>query len=283
MVIMVRQVFVISIALLPLLAAGTPGGHGGPGKTPRCRCLPHEACWPGPEAWTALNATLGGNLVAVEPLGFPCHDPTYSADGCAVATNQTSDSFARALAPGAVQQVNWEAWPAANESCFVLGTDRAVPCGQGSVPLYSAEVEGAAHVQAAVAFARDNNVRLAVKNSGHDYLGRSSAPRSLRIAVHKLDTLEFVDDFVPKASPAAKEQPKPEGPAVRVGTGVYASKLYEEAAARNVTVVVGLSYTVAPAGGYVLGGGHSPLSPWKGMASDNALEFEVVTADVSFS
>ena len=32
-------------------------------------------------------------------------------------------------------------------------------------------------------------------------------------------------------------------------------------------------------GGYLQGGGHSPLSRWKGLAADQVLEYDVVTAD----
>jgi hypothetical protein len=45
--------------------------------------------------------------------------------------------------------------------------------------------------------------------------------------------------------------------------------------------VAGFSSTVGAAGGYIQGGGHSILGPWKGLASDHALQFSVVTADVS--
>ncbi|KAJ5167687.1 uncharacterized protein N7482_003281 [Penicillium canariense] len=40
-----------------------------------------------------------------------------------------------------------------------------------------------------------------------------------------------------------------------------------------------ITHTVGAAGGYIQGGGHSPFGHWKGLASDNALEFEIVTAN----
>jgi len=115
---------------------------------------------------------------------------------------------------------------------------------------------------------------LAIKNSGHCFLGRSTAPHSLQISTHNLNTLDFTDNFAQTGSG------KSLGPAVTIGAGVLAKQLYTAVAARNLTVVTGLSHTVGPAGGYILGGGHSPLGTWKGMASDNALEFKVVTAKV---
>lgn len=49
----------------------------------QCHCLPGEKCWPSTVSWDALNATVGGRLVATKPIGSPCHDPTYDAAACA--------------------------------------------------------------------------------------------------------------------------------------------------------------------------------------------------------
>lgn len=49
----------------------------------QCHCLPGDACWPSVSSWNRLNDTVGGRLVATEPIGSPCHDPTYDADACA--------------------------------------------------------------------------------------------------------------------------------------------------------------------------------------------------------
>jgi FAD/FMN-containing dehydrogenase len=55
-------------------------------------------------------------------------------------------------------------------------------------------------------------------------------------------------------------------------------ELYNAAADRNFMIVGGDSTTVS-VGGYLTGGGHSPLSPLFGMGADNVLQFEIVTAD----
>ncbi|OJJ84461.1 uncharacterized protein ASPGLDRAFT_1491631 [Aspergillus glaucus CBS 516.65] len=54
--------------------------------------------------------------------------------------------------------------------------------------------------------------------------------------------------------------------------------MYAALRERNKVVVAGSAHTVGPTGGYIQGGGHSFLGTWKGMASDNALEFSIVTA-----
>ena len=48
-----------------------------------CYRLPSDPDWPSTKAWSALNSTVNGNLVATVPIGSPCHDPTYDADACA--------------------------------------------------------------------------------------------------------------------------------------------------------------------------------------------------------
>jgi FAD/FMN-containing dehydrogenase len=87
----------------------------------------------------------------------------------------------------------------------------------------------------------------------------------------------FVDDFMPKGAPEGGS----EGPAVTIAAGVALQELYAALGKRGRIAVAGAAHTVGAAGGYIQGGGHSFLGPWKGMASDNALQFTVVTADVS--
>ena len=54
------------------------------------------------------------------------------------------------------------------------------------------------------------------------------------------------------------------------------AEVYEAAAARNAIIVGGDDAGVG-IGGYLTGGGHSPLSGQYGLAADNVLEMEVVT------
>ncbi|KAG8817171.1 hypothetical protein FRC19_011520 [Serendipita sp. 401] len=49
--------------------------------------------------------------------------------------------------------------------------------------------------------------------------------------------------------------------------------------AHGVVVVGGASYSVGVAGGWVLGGGHSPISTQYGLGVDNVVQFEIVTPD----
>lgn len=53
-----------------------------------CRYLPGDAGWPSQDAWTKLNTTVNGKLVATVPIGSPCHDPTYDASACSALQQQ---------------------------------------------------------------------------------------------------------------------------------------------------------------------------------------------------
>lgn len=130
------------------------------------------------------------------------------------------------------------------------------------------------HIQAAVRFVRDHNIRLVVKNTGHCFLGRSVAPDSLQILTHHLKNIDFVDNFQPQGCTRNTDY----GSAITVIAGMQLKHLYTALGQRNFSAVIGAAHTVGIAGGYIQGGGHSPLGPWKGMAADNTLEFTVVTA-----
>lgn len=56
-----------------------------------------------------------------------------------------------------------------NDSCL---PDASAPCSGLGYPVYVVNASTADDIKLAVAFARDNHVRLNVKASGHDYLRR---------------------------------------------------------------------------------------------------------------
>lgn len=264
---MVKSFFLILLSAVAAAAAS---------QTSHCRCRPDEPCWPSQEDWFALNKTIQGNLVAVRPVASVCHEDEYNLQACKAVTGLWSDSAWRSAQPGAVQWENWEAWPENHQTCYI-DSPRGTKCGQGRVSLYSAKVQTAFQVQQAVKFANTHNLRLAIKNTGHDFLGRSTAPESLQILTHGMTDIQTMDNFVPRGAPTGKG----EGHAMTIAAGVQLPELYMAAAKQNRTVVGGSSHTVGAAGGYIQGGGHSPFGAWGGLGSDNALEFEIVTADVS--
>lgn len=156
----------------------------------------------------------------------------------------------------------------ANQSCDPF-TSKDKPCELGNYARYAVDASGARDVQWAIAFATLRNIRLVVRNTGHDYLGRSTGAGSLAIWTHHLKDILFIPNY---SSASYK------GTAVKVGAGVQGFEIMAAARDKGQVVVGGECSTVGLAGGYTQGGGHSALSTNFGLAADNVLNFEVVTA-----
>lgn len=165
---------------------------------------------------------------------------------------------------------------ATNNSCSPLegpfSTDPAlknVQCTLGNLAQYAIKVTDAASAIAGVKFAKQKNIRLTVKNTGHDYLGRSMGRGSLALWTHNLKEASFFDYKSKYYS----------GPAGRIGAGVQVAELYQAAAAAGYRAVGGSCPSVGAGGGWTQGGGHGPLSAAYGLGADQTLEFDVVTPE----
>ncbi|KAL1914867.1 uncharacterized protein VTP21DRAFT_7783 [Calcarisporiella thermophila] len=237
----------------------------------KCRCLPNDSCWPDLNAWNEFNVSVGGQLLVPTPPASPCHDPTFNETACDIAKQKRINPFWRSDQAGAMQNTNWEM--NGNERCTV-SEDRTAPCLPGAIPAYAVKAIGVSDIQKTVEFAAKHNLRLVVKNTGHDYLGRSTAPGSLSIWTHFLKNYTFHDSFIPEGCDSSANVP-----AVTVEAGTQWDEIYDAAEKNNLTVVGGNSLTVGAAGGYVQGGGHSAHSPKYGLSVDNIIQFTVVTAD----
>ena len=155
-----------------------------------------------------------------------------------------------------------------NDSCSAFSSASA-PCSQGNIAVYAIDVDGAETVAAGLRFAKENNIRLSIKNTGHDYIGRSNGQGSLALWMHNLKNISFLDHSSPTYT----------GPAVKAGAGIQFSEAYPAAAEHGLRVLGGYCPSVGMVGGYVQSGGHGPLAASYGLAADNTLEFEVVTVD----
>ncbi|KAJ5252910.1 hypothetical protein N7489_003320 [Penicillium chrysogenum] len=227
-----------------------------------CHCLPSDSCWPAPSAWASLNSTVGGRLVATVPIGSPCHEPNYDAAACAALKANWNMPQPHFDSSSSVMQTYF-----ANQSCDPF-TPKSQPCRLGNYVNYAVNVSSSDQVVAAVNFARDNNIRFVIRNTGHDYLGRSTGAGALSVWTHHLNDIEYKD----------WSSPTYQGPAFKIAAGVVGYQILEAASAKGLVVVTGECPTVGLAGGYTQGGGHSALSTKFGLGADNTLEFEVVTA-----
>jgi FAD/FMN-containing dehydrogenase len=133
-------------------------------------------------------------------------------------------------------------------------------------PALIAQVTGVADVRTAVDFARDNGgLLLAVKCGGHSVSGQSTCDMGMMI-----DLSPFRDVRV---DPAART--------ARVTGGSLLGALDHEAMAYDLVTTMGtVSHTGV--GGLVTGGGFGRLGRRFGLAIDNLLSVDVVTADGQF-
>ncbi|CAF1113813.1 unnamed protein product [Adineta steineri] len=212
-----------------------------------------------------FNASIDGRLVVPQPSAAVCNGKTYDAAACSVANAQWTNATWRSDQIGAMQITNWE-----NSSCSIFFNSST--CNQGSVSVLGVDAISAAHVQTTVRFAATNNLRLAIKSSGHDFLGRSTAAGSLLLWLHHMKNMTMIDQYSSCGLANVSN-------AVRIEAGAQWSDVYQWLSQSNLVAIGPAAGTVTVVGGYLQGGGHSPLSRWKGLAADQVLEYDVVTAD----
>ncbi|XXH00963.1 hypothetical protein Hte_007314 [Hypoxylon texense] len=244
-----------------------------------CKCYLGDECWPSNSSWAGLNSTVDGNLVVTIPPGATCHSTfegplgtisTYDAAACADTTAMFADESWTVEKPAAAL---WTYFT--NDTC--RPTDNpSESCTLGYYGVYVIMAKSRDHIKAGVDFARENNLRLIIRNTGHDFIGRSTGWGALVINTHGFQDIEFIAEY--------------SGPgdyhfqAVTIGAGVQGRALLTRAHEQDppVTVLTGECPTVGVAGGLVQGGGHGPLTPTYGMTADTALSFDVVTAAGEF-
>ncbi|KAJ4379551.1 hypothetical protein N0V86_004732 [Didymella sp. IMI 355093] len=146
-------------------------------------------------------------------------------------------------------------------------------CTQGGYSEYAVKIENVAQIQLAVNFARSLNLRLVIRNTGHDYNGRSVGKGALSIWTHALKEIQYVENYKSSAY---------SGPVFKVGAGVQGFELLQAADKYGVSAVAGICPTVGVFGGYSTGGGHSPLMQLFGAGSDQIVALELVLANGRF-
>jgi len=105
-------------------------------------------------------------------------------------------------------------------------------CTHGGAPVYAVNVSSVSQIQLAINFARNANLRLVIKNTGHCYLGKSSGAGALSIWTHNLKDIKFYESL---ETPGGYV-----GPAVKVGAGVTVREVYEMADRNGVSALGGI-------------------------------------------
>ncbi|KAM5341951.1 hypothetical protein ACJ41O_014982 [Fusarium nematophilum] len=236
---------------------------------PKCKTFPGDLLFPGTLIWNVLDLVTGGAVIKTVPIAAPCYDDfgVYDAARCGEVVDNWSNSSLHIADPTSVM------WPLYQGLTCQPSENPTGDCKLGGFPSYVIDARNVAHIQLAINFARTLNLRLVVKNTGHDFNGRSAGAGALSIWTHRFKSIQYLRAY--KTSSYS-------GPALKVGAGVVGAELYEAAEKYGVTAVGGEGLSVGYAGGYLAGGGHSPLSPLYGLGADQILSIDVITPDGRF-
>ncbi|CAK9108994.1 Uncharacterized FAD-linked oxidoreductase ARB_02478 [Durusdinium trenchii] len=119
----------------------------------------------------------------------------------------------------------------------------------------------------AMNFATQHNLKLLIKNTGHDWFGRSMS-RGFMLWTHNIQGSQWHDAFRP-ANCGHSE------PAVSFAAGVQFWQVFQEMKEHKRLVVTGTCATVGHVG-FTLGGGYGDYSHFYGSGASNLLEAEVI-------
>ncbi|ORY18324.1 hypothetical protein BCR34DRAFT_621454 [Clohesyomyces aquaticus] len=238
----------------------------------RCRYFPGDGKWPSDKGWAKLakQLTSTDTLIQTTPQASVCYPGANQNDAkCQQLTASWSDSNTHVSDPTEILSPIYTGLTCQPPSIYNSGN-----CTLGGYPSYVINVKNVLDIQVAINFARNDGVRLVVKNTGHDFSGKSTGAGALSIWTHNLKDIQYFDSYVDESGYR--------GPAFKAGAGVQTSELYKAANDHGVVVVGGEGQTVGIMGGYIQGGGHSPLSSIYGMAADHVLGVEMVAPTGEF-
>lgn len=151
----------VRLALLAQLLSFLPAAAGS-----KCKAAPGSPDWPSTADWTALNTTLSGALLQPPPPGAVCHpdQPTYDNTTCLSLQQKWLLSSYHVEQPISNLWNNFN-----NDTCL---PDPSLPCSPEGYPVYVINATSAEDVKAGIQFAGAHNLRVIIKGTGHDYLGR---------------------------------------------------------------------------------------------------------------
>jgi hypothetical protein len=263
----------VSSSIRSLFQSGSSNATKPANTTSRCKVYPGDSEWPSVDAWAQLNELTGGHLIAKPtPMAAVCYPgDNYNGTKCSEYTvTAWQKSYLHFVDPVEIMSP-----VAQGMTCTPPALFDSHGCTRGGFPMYVVNATTPKDVQLAVNFARNTGVRLVVKNTGHDFLGKSGGKDSLSIWTHGFKSIDYIEKYV-------DEKLSYSGPAFKSGVGVQAYEIYKAAHDKGKIVVGGEGETVGVMGGYIQGGGHSPLTGLYGTGADNVLSYEAVTADGAF-
>jgi FAD/FMN-containing dehydrogenase len=244
--------------MLPALSALLSKGKravAAPART-LSRARPTDSTWPTPSQWQRLGQQVGDALVPVHSPILACA-ASRDAAACAALFKSLKNPYFLGDDVALTQTLGWvDAWTSRPSA-------------------YAVAARHAQDVAAAVNFAREHNLRLAVKGGGHSYQGTSNAPDSLLVWTQRMNDIALVDRFVPDGCAGSIAPTR----AVTVGAGAVWSHVYDAVTTRGGGYVQGGGCMTVGVAGLVCSGGFGSFSKAFGLAAASLLQAEIVTAD----
>lgn len=189
-----QNILQFSSIVLPILVSDKDG----------CRCLYGQPCWPSEHEFAKLANKLTRPVLYPVPPASACYSTPAHSDTCLGVIANFTNSQWRSDHPGAMESTNFESFTSydgTTSACYLDNT-LGIPCEQGNIPPVGVDARTASDVQAAVNFARHHNLKVVIKGTGHDFLGRSSGRGSFLIWTHYLKDMVYDPSFIPEGAPA---------------------------------------------------------------------------------
>ncbi|KAJ5314115.1 histone-lysine n-methyltransferase suv9 [Penicillium atrosanguineum] len=225
-----------------------------------CNCFPGDECWPSVSTWNAFNESISGRLIKTVPLAIPCHAPYYDENKCEILRNGWNKTYEHYQSSSSIMAPFFT-----NGTCDPFHPV-SKPCTFGNLVHYAVNISQPEHVSMAIRFATKHHIRFIIRNTGHDYNGKSTGAGALAVWMHNLKDIE-IKDYNDKHY---------QGKSAKLGAGVQGIEAYRAADAHGLRILSGACPSVGIAGGYSQGGGHSMLSSRYGLGADQVLEWEVI-------
>lgn len=202
--------------------------------------------------WKTFDLLLGHRLIKTSPLAESCYPGPYE--------NRTQCDYADANWPTQIFHTSQplglaHPWNITCPPINYAAGGRPVSCTLGPNPRYVVNATTVDHIRATLAFAALHNIRLVVKSTGHDLLGRSDGYGSIELWLRYFrNGIAFQPTFLPtdKCSKSVWKDG-----AIKISGAYQFTDVYAEAKRNNVIVVGGGAPSVGAVGGWHTGGGRS--------------------------
>ncbi|KAF2683946.1 FAD-binding domain-containing protein [Lentithecium fluviatile CBS 122367] len=193
--------------------------------------FPGDSCWPSAKMRSDFNKTVGGRLMPTVPLASVCHkDETYNPNVCEIL--KSNWFLPKTYLPSSSSSVMAALFT--NNSCNPF-LQPEIPCTLGNYVNYAVKIRDTSNAQKTLAFAKKHHVRLVIRNTDHDYNGKSTGAGGLAIWTQNIKNIELLEAY---------SRPWYKGRALKISTGVLAYEAYKFADAHQGTVVGGNCPTV---------------------------------------